>query len=508
MSALFADPRTLWALAVVVGLPVLLVGAGEVEERLREHDSPLRPAVGILRRWTIPLTAVWTVAVTLLDVPTTALVARLLASGVLISATVAALVAARVLPPRRRHQPGDRPGDRPGTPQLLRALPRLGIVLVAAWLLLDGVWSVDLSAALTALGVTSLVVSFALQDTLSGLASGLLLLTDRPFEPGDWIRSGDLEGRIVDMNWRSSRVENRDGDLVVVPNSVLAGATLVNYDRPTRLHRVVVPVQVAYRNPPTLAKEMLLDAARSTPGVLELPEPGAHVNQVDDPLMGYEVHLWIDDYRLAPRVASDFASLVWYASHRHDVPLPSPAYDLFLHDAEAEASAAVPGPDEIGRRLRTSPLLDQLAEDELAALVTAATPLRFARGETVVTIEDEGRRNLFVIVEGRARLVADTAQGRVEAGELSAGDIFGLLGGPGHHTARPRVVAVDDCEVVVVDAEPAGEVIGRNPELSAAIEQLTASGRQRLERLATAHPDTTGPPVGAEATAGAEAVGR
>ena len=108
--------------------------------------------------------------------------------------------------------------------------------------------------------MTSLVVSFALQDTLGGIASGFTLLADQPFQPGDWIKTGDLEGRVLDINWRSSRIQTRNGDLVVVPNGQLANATITNFDEPSRLHRVVVPVQVAYSNAPTRVNEMLLAA--------------------------------------------------------------------------------------------------------------------------------------------------------------------------------------------------------------------------------------------------------
>jgi small-conductance mechanosensitive channel len=167
----------------------------------------------------------------------------------------------------------------------------------------------------------------------------LLLLGDQPFRPGDWISAGEIEGVVVDVNWRTTHVRTRGGDMIIVPNSQLATASITNYTSPEPLHRVVVPVQVAYVNPPTLAKAMLLDAAAGTPGVLNDPAPVVRVTQIDDPLMGYEVHMWIDDYAIAPSVATDFGTLVWYQSHRHGVPLPSPAQDLYLYDGVAAGEA-------------------------------------------------------------------------------------------------------------------------------------------------------------------------
>jgi CRP-like cAMP-binding protein len=145
---------------------------------------------------------------------------------------------------------------------LVLLVPRIVIVLVTAWFLLSVVWDVNLSAALTALGVTSLVISFALQDTLSGLASGFLLLSDHPFRPGDWITADDIEGVVVDVNWRTTHIADRNGDTIVVPNSQLASTSITNRTSHNPVHRVVVNLQVAFSNPPTLAKDMLLAAAR------------------------------------------------------------------------------------------------------------------------------------------------------------------------------------------------------------------------------------------------------
>ena len=481
MKGFFSDPRVLWAVLIVLVLPILIIAAGEVEERLRQRDSPLTRAATIIRRWTVPLAALWVLARGLLELPSANFIIRLIATTLLLSAVAVALGVLKLVIELWRNRPQD--GRQRGVPQLLLALPRVGVIIVAGWLLINNVWGVDLSAALTALGVTSLVISFALQDTLSGLASGLLLLSDAPFQPGDWIKVGDLEGRVVDINWRSSRIETRNSDLVVVPNAHLAGSVVTNFDEPSRTHRVVVPVQVAYANPPTLAKEMLLDAALSTPGVLADPPPAARVVQIDDPLMGYEVDLWIDDFRLAPRVASDFGSLVWYQSHRHDVPLPSPAFDLYVYDGVRTGEQARPNRAEIRRRLRRSPLFDSLGEDDLERLAASARAARFQRGEMII---DAGaiNRDLFVIWQGVATITVTKPDGdRVEVAQLAEGEVFGLLGRSDRWPFPITVRAVNDCELVVMAEQVAGEVTSRDPALSAALNHLVASRRRRVDRV-------------------------
>lgn len=494
MSDTFRDPTAGWVALLVVLLPLVIIGIGELEERLRQRDSALQRPVGIVRNWVLPLFAVWALVRVLFE-PSDSNVANQFVGTLLVVAAGAAALAAIAIVVGRV---GDRPRDgRRSVPRLLLAFPRVILLLVIGWMLIAGVWNVDLSAALTALGVTSLIVSFALQDTLGGLASGFTLLADQPFQVGDWIRADAVEGRVVDINWRSSRIQTRNGDLVVVPNGQLADATITNFDEPTRLHRVVVPVQVAYANSPTNAKEMLLAAARSTPGVLAEPPPVALVVQVDDPLMGYEVHLWIDDYTIQPQVASDFGSLVWYHSHRRGVPLPSPAQDLYLWDGVRTAESGRRDHGSVLAGLRRSPLLDELDDDQLDHLAGAATPGRFATGETILTPDSE---DLIVLEDGSARYVLQLGDGRTETVlELSRGDLATALDRTDSGGHDISLVASADCDVLTIPVDLAGGVISRSPALSSALDQL-ASGRRRrvqrlLRRIASEHiVDDAGPP--------------
>jgi hypothetical protein len=313
------------------------------------------------------------------------------------------------------------------------------------------------------------------------------LLGDQPFKPGHWVRVGDIEGVVVDINWRTTRIRNRNGNIIVVPNSELAGSSITNYSTTGSLHRVIVPVQVAYVNPPTLAKAMLLDAALGTPGVLAEPPPQVVVTQIDDPLMGYAVHMWIDDYAIAPRVESEFGSLVWYQSHRHDVPLPSPAQDLFLHDGATAGDDTRPTHADLRRSLQQSPLLASLDDGDLDRLARAGRAARYAVGEPITDSADDSR-NLVVLSEGRADLVMgrdDQTQNVVA--ELAAGEIGGLLNESiDDHDLWIR--AVTDCEVIVLEADAVENVASRSADLAAAINRLSAVRRRRAERMLARHP--------------------
>lgn len=476
MIEILIGTNVLRAALLVILLPALIVGAGEAQERLRQRGSLLETPVATVRNWVLPLAAVWTLVVLIIDVPATDILSQAIATAALIAVTTAILQVIRYFTDETRAR-STVPGTR-HVPQLLLMVPRLVVLLVAGWLLFTAVWNVDLSGLFAALGVTSLVVSLALQDTLSGLASGFLLLSDKPFEPGDWIEANDIEGKVVDTNWRSSRIRDRNGDLVVIPNSVLASAIVTNFDQPARLHRVVVSLQVAYANPPTNAIEMLLAAARATKGVLADPAPVVRVVQIDDPLMGYDVQMWIDDYTISPRVKSDFGALVWYQSHRMDVPLPSPAFDLYHHDPIQEAADATLTMDQLAERVRLSSVFSELDDTDIRELAESAVAQRFRRGETILAAGVVSRE-IYVLWSGRARImIPDEPNAFIE---LSDGDVFGVVSRSRDRAASQRVVAATDCEVVRIEASTAGAVASRNPSLADELNQLMSSRNRRLD---------------------------
>lgn len=100
----------------------------------------------------------------------------------------------------------------------------LGRALVWAFALLavlQPVFGIQPTAFVTALGVTSLVISFGMQDTVSNVVAGLGLMAGKVVQPGDAVKISGFSGTVVDVNWRSTTVRDRLGNEQVIPNSVL-----------------------------------------------------------------------------------------------------------------------------------------------------------------------------------------------------------------------------------------------------------------------------------------------
>ena len=168
-----------------------------------------------------------------------------------------------------------------GVTGLARAAVRVFVLVIGGLILLD-VLGVKITPLLTALGVGGLAVALALQDSLSNLFAGVHLLADRPIRVGDYVKIAEsIEGHVVDVGWRSTRVRTLGNNVVIVPNKRVAESVIVNYDMPERRMGLSVPVSVAYGSDPERVEALLVDeaktAAAEVPGLLSEPPPGARL---------------------------------------------------------------------------------------------------------------------------------------------------------------------------------------------------------------------------------------
>jgi signal-transduction protein with cAMP-binding, CBS, and nucleotidyltransferase domain len=161
-----------------------------------------------------------------------------------------------------------------------------------------------------------------------------------------------------------------------------------------------------------------------------------------------------------------------------DVPLPSPAFDLYHHDPIQEAADAALTIDQLVDRIRLSPVFSELGETDVRELAESAIAQRFRRGE-IVLAAGAASREVFVLWSGRARItIPDEPNVFIE---LSDGDVFGVVSRSRDRAASQEVVAVTDCDVVRIEASTAGAVASRNPSLADELNQLMSSRNRRLD---------------------------
>jgi small-conductance mechanosensitive channel len=157
-----------------------------------------------------------------------------------------------------------------------------GVVLTIGFLILLGTLGISVAPLITALGVGGLAVALALQDTLSNLFAGLHILMERSIRVGDFVKlESGQEGRVIDISWRTTRVQMPPNTVVVIPNNKLAQSVVTNYSLPEPRMALLVPVSVGYQSDPDRVERVLVEEATrgvaAIPGLLPDPPPMARL---------------------------------------------------------------------------------------------------------------------------------------------------------------------------------------------------------------------------------------
>ena len=159
----------------------------------------------------------------------------------------------------------------------IETLTKIVFVAVGGMIILDNL-GISLTPIITTLGIGSLAVAIALQDTLGNFFAGLYLKADRPIEMGHYVRlESGQEGFVDRIGWRSTQIRTLQNNTVVVPNNKLAQTIITNFDLPEERLALLIPVGVAYDSDPQRVEEIVLDevkkAVGEVEGLLGYPEP-------------------------------------------------------------------------------------------------------------------------------------------------------------------------------------------------------------------------------------------
>jgi MscS family membrane protein len=179
---------------------------------------------------------------------------------------------------------------------LFAKLGKLFIVAVAIIISFDH-FGLDARSLVVSLGVGSLAIGLAAQDTLSNMFAGFALMLDRPFAIGERIQLATGEvGDVENIGIRATRIRTIDETLLVVPNSSLVKERVVNLSRPGRHLVTKIDVGVAYGTDVGAAKRLLVESAQASSHVDPRLEPVAVVRQFGEYALNLRVSFWAKDY--------------------------------------------------------------------------------------------------------------------------------------------------------------------------------------------------------------------
>ncbi len=217
-----------------------------------------------------------------------------------------------------------------GTANSVASLAYYGVLLLGLMgaLSVAGFKTSQLALIFGALGVG---IGFGLQNVVNNFVSGLILMFERPVQPGDVIDVGTTSGRVREIGLRATRIRTFDGADVIVPNGTLLSDRLTNWTLFDRSRRIEVPVGVAYGSDPRQVAALLEATATQTPGIASAPAASVLFSGFGASSLDFVVRAWTPDYDHFSELRSTLHQRIYDALVQAGIEIPFPQQDVHLH---------------------------------------------------------------------------------------------------------------------------------------------------------------------------------
>ena len=206
------------------------------------------------------------------------------------------------------------------------------IGLVLSLLLAIVVMGADLTNLTVIAGALSVGIGFGLQNVINNFVSGIIILFERPFKVGDWVNIGGEEGKIKQINIRSTELETFKKTSVIVPNATLLSSSVINMTHGDNWTRLSVSVGVAYGSDVEKVREILLECAASHPKVLKKPAPYVIFTDFGNSSLDFELRCYSSNIWEGWLVPSDLRFTINKRFIEEGIEIPFP--QVVVHKGE------------------------------------------------------------------------------------------------------------------------------------------------------------------------------
>ena len=209
----------------------------------------------------------------------------------------------------------------------LTSLIKVGLVIVYLIVLLSAL-GVDTTSIVAIFTTLTLAISLAVQDTISNLASGIMIVVNKPFDEGDFVEIGGSSGTVESISISSTKLRTGDNKVVVIPNKNITADSVINYSaKETR--RLDLTFSVAYGSDVEKVKEIILGVIAKHDEVLKDPAPMVRLTEHGASSLDFVTRVWVKQSDYWP-VNFDLKEEVLAAFDAAGVSVPFPQLDVHM----------------------------------------------------------------------------------------------------------------------------------------------------------------------------------
>ena len=220
----------------------------------------------------------------------------------------------------------------PGLRYTMGRLTQYVVITLGLLLALSMAFDLSLTSLAVVFTALSVGIGFGLQYIAADIASGFILLFERPVRVGDRITIGEDEGDVQSINLRTTVVATNDRISIIVPNSKLVSQRLINWSYGDPRARISIPVGVAYKSDIELVSSMLIKAAEDVDNVLRDPTPKVQFLKFGDWSLDFRLLIWTNRPRLHTQIRSDINYRIEKLFREAGIEIPFPQTELRLRE--------------------------------------------------------------------------------------------------------------------------------------------------------------------------------
>ncbi|MFH1453540.1 MAG: mechanosensitive ion channel family protein [Armatimonadota bacterium] len=211
------------------------------------------------------------------------------------------------------------------------------IVFVVGALIIMQYLGISITPILTAMGVGGLAVALAMQDTLSNLFSGFYIIMSKKIKPGDYVEIDTVtKGYVVDITWRETTIRALPNNIIIVPNSKLASAVIINYSLPETELSVLIDVGVSYDSDLEKVEKVTIDVAKQTlkevEGGVASFEPFIRYHTFDDFSINFTVILRAKEFVSRYVLKHEFVKRLHERYNKEGIEIPFPIRTVHMKE--------------------------------------------------------------------------------------------------------------------------------------------------------------------------------
>lgn len=380
-----------------------------------------------------------------------------------------------------------------------RPLPKIlsdviqGVIFAVALLVVFRSAGVEPGSLLTTSALLTAVIGLSLQDTLGNLFAGLAIQAQRPFTVGDWVqfdaKTGNI-GRVIEINWRATRVITLERLEITVPNGALAKSSITNFSRPTHLVRRQVEVQAPYDAAPASVRRVLLASMNHVPGVIQEPAPRVFATGFSERGVTYAIRYFIERFEEREIIDSAVHERVWYSMQRAGISIPVPRRQVELaRAAKSQTTEKRPSVEATFDLFRKLSLFEALPDESLRSLAAQCRRTRYTSEEIIVRRGDSSTE-MYLVESGRVRIEVrgEGPDQEQVLGRLGPGDFFGEMSLMTGRARTADVIADEETIVLCLDRAAVQPALDQHPELAEHMSRVLAERQVRLDSIRVKEP--------------------